>query len=67
MILDTDDAEVISAYIRAEQPQYTGPIFIWLERLSQLHMRSAETHVHYALMFASGQWTSQGKAKGAAS
>ena len=54
MNLTYEDSEVIAAYIRAEQPEYKGPVFIDLGRLEELHMRSAKAHVHYALLFASG-------------
>jgi len=55
MNLTIEDAEAITALIRADRPHYTGPVFVDLEKLEELHMRSAESHVHYALLFASGK------------
>jgi len=55
MNLNHEDAEAISALIRADRPHYTGPIFVDLGRLEELHMRSAQAHVHYAVLFASGK------------
>lgn len=67
MNLTHEDAEAIAAYIRLDRTSfksapYQGPIFVDLDRLEELHMRSAKSHVHYALMFASGKWTSTGRA-----
>ena len=55
MNLNHEDAEAISALIRADRPHYTGPVFVDLVKLEELHMRSAASHVHYALLFASGK------------
>lgn len=55
MNLTHEDSEAITAYIRAERPNYTGPVFIDLGKLEEMHMRSAASHVHYALLFASGK------------
>ncbi len=55
MKLTHEDSETIIAYIRAERPHYTGPVLVCLGRLEELHMRSAQSHVHYALLFASGK------------
>ncbi len=63
MNLTYEDSEVIAAYIRADRPNYKGPVFICLDRLSELHMRSAEAHVKFALMFASGKWSMSGRVK----
>lgn len=62
MNLTYEDSEVIAAYLCADRPQYKGPVFIDLCKLEDLHMRSAQAHVTYALMFASGKWTSTGRA-----
>jgi hypothetical protein len=62
MNLTYEDSEVIAAYLCAGRPQYRGPVFIDLSKLEDLHMRSAQAHVRYALMFASGKWTSTGRA-----
>ena len=62
MNLTYEDSEVIAAYLCADRPGYKGPVFIDLSKLEDLHMRSAKAHVHYALMFASGKWTSTGRA-----
>jgi len=55
MNLTIEDAEAITALIRADRPHYTGPVFVDLGKLEELHMRSAKSHVHYALLFASGK------------
>jgi len=55
MNLTIEDAEAITAYIRADRPHYSGPVFVDLGKLEELHMRSAQSHVHYALLFASGK------------
>lgn len=55
MNLTYEDSEVIAAYLCADRPQYRGPVFIDLSKLEDLHMRSAKSHVHYALLFASGK------------
>ncbi|MFE0584837.1 hypothetical protein [Pantoea vagans] len=55
MNLTYEDSEVIAAYLCAERPGYKGPVFIDLCKLEDLHMRSAKSHVHYALLFASGK------------
>lgn len=62
MNLTHEDSEAIAAYIRADRPHYTGPVFVDLARLKELHMRSAIAHVHLAMLFASGKITKHGRA-----
>lgn len=59
MNLSHEDAEAITALIRADRPNYTGPVFVDLGKLEEMHMRSAKAHVHYALLFASGKLFTQ--------
>lgn len=55
MNLNYEDSYVIASYLVAENPNHRGPVIIDLEKLEELHMRSAASHVHYALLFASGK------------
>lgn len=50
MDLDKSDMETISAYIKAENPGYKGPVFIDLIRLTELHMPFAELVAQMAIM-----------------
>ncbi|MBD9658086.1 MULTISPECIES: hypothetical protein [Pantoea] len=55
MNLTYEDSHVIASYYVADHPNHRGPVIIDLENLEELHMRSAASHVHLALLFASGK------------
>ncbi|WP_182056536.1 hypothetical protein [Pantoea sp. ME81] len=65
MNLTIEDAEAITALIRADRPHYTGPVFVDLGKLEELHMRSARTHVQMAILFASGRISKHGHGRAA--
>lgn len=52
MHLDRDDERVIACYLRAAHPNYSGPVFINLRRLEEIHMASSEAVVAVALVIA---------------
>jgi len=54
MILDDEDVLTIASYFYADNPQAQS-ITIELHKLEEMHMRSAASHVHLALLFASGK------------
>ncbi|EKN3396560.1 hypothetical protein O1Y80_004829, partial [Yersinia enterocolitica] len=40
--LTREDELTIEQYIRIAHNGYTGPVFIWLDRLKELHMKRAQ-------------------------
>lgn len=44
--LTLEDADTIMAYIRAEQKNYTGPVYVSLDRLEQIHMERSKFMAH---------------------
>lgn len=52
MNLDLTDIDTIGSYIRAEQPNYKGPVFIDINGLEKMHMAFAEIVSHMAILNA---------------
>ncbi|MCW2485956.1 hypothetical protein J5069_08615 [Candidatus Symbiopectobacterium sp. NZEC127] len=50
MKVDVNDAQVITAYIRASG--YNGPVFIDLARLKEIHMPTCEVVAHMSVVKA---------------
>ncbi len=42
MELTREDELTIEQYIRLAHNGYTGPVFIWLDRLKEIHMKRAQ-------------------------
>jgi hypothetical protein len=52
MQLTSDDESTIAQYIRNEHPGYSGPVFICIGRLVELHMKFCEGIVRRAIISA---------------
>lgn len=50
--LTEEDINTISSYIRLTQKGYDGPVFVDINRLAQLHMKSSKLITHTALAWA---------------
>lgn len=49
MKLDVHDVQTITSYIKSNNPDYNGPVFIDLSRLETLHMSNSIAIVHLTL------------------
>ncbi|HDV8499897.1 TPA: hypothetical protein QIT10_003887 [Enterobacter bugandensis] len=60
--LTREDEQTICEYIRAAHSGYTGPVFIDINRLSQLHLSRSRLIVAECIYRQSGSWTFLGNA-----